>query len=269
MATTRVGTRPRDEVDRAVEGMGRAAPRLLALLASEDEGVGRRALDAPVRRLRPPVPHSRGQAPGPARGDTRLRPRVATDLTAIGRQAREPAATTPVSGVLDDGDGSLAEHLPGSPSGPGPAPKRPGFAGGPPDNPPDSTPGPPRCSPGRRGIVRCDFHPRPGHRRRPENLIASGMARGDSSGSRVTSEPRAIGRSPGSGRPGDRIPSTCYREGTNSHHPRRSCPYEFPRCSREPPRSSPRRARSGDRAGRRDRSLMDLNHAPNSKQMSR
>jgi hypothetical protein len=77
MATTRVGTRPRDEVDRAVEGMGRATHRLIALLDSEDEEVGRKALDALLRRLHPPAAVAYlGEAPGRSRGDTRLRRRV-------------------------------------------------------------------------------------------------------------------------------------------------------------------------------------------------
>jgi hypothetical protein len=127
MATTRVGTRPRDEVDRAVEGMGRATHRLIALLDSEDEAVGQRTPGAPLRRLHPPAAVAYlGEAPGRSRGDTRLRRRVAPALAAIVRQVREPATTTLLACLLDERDEGFAGHLLACLSELGPAPGGPG-----------------------------------------------------------------------------------------------------------------------------------------------
>src|SRR4051812_30360790 len=107
MASTKIGTTPRDEVDRTLAGLDRAAHRLIALLASEDDAVGQKALDALVRRLHPPAAVSYlGAALGRSRGDTRLRRRIALALAAIGHQVREPATSTLIACVLNEEDES-------------------------------------------------------------------------------------------------------------------------------------------------------------------
>jgi HEAT repeats len=112
MATTKVQKKPRDEVDRAVEGMGRATQKLIALLDNEDDEVGRNALDALLRRLHPPAAVAYlGEALGRSRGDTRLRRRVASALSSIGRQVREPATTTLIGCLLKERDEGFAGHL--------------------------------------------------------------------------------------------------------------------------------------------------------------
>jgi HEAT repeats len=127
MAATKTPMKPRDEVDRAVEGLGRATQKLIALLASEDEAVGQKALSTLVRRLHPPAAVSYlGESLGRSKGDTRLRRRVASALAAIGRQVREPATTTLIACLLDERDESFAGHLLACLSGLGPAPGGPG-----------------------------------------------------------------------------------------------------------------------------------------------
>jgi hypothetical protein len=109
MATTRVRTRPRDEVDRAVEGMGRATYKLIALLDSEDEEVVRKALNVPLRRVNPQAAVAYpGRGPDATREGTRLIRRVANDLATIGGRIREPATAMLIACLLPEGDQSFA-----------------------------------------------------------------------------------------------------------------------------------------------------------------
>jgi HEAT repeat protein len=112
MAMTRIAKRPTDEVDRAVGGIERAIGKLIILLASQDEAVGRKALDSLVRRLQPATAATYlGEALLRSRGDTRLRRRIATALAAIGLQVREPATMTLIACLVNETDECFAEHL--------------------------------------------------------------------------------------------------------------------------------------------------------------
>ncbi len=111
------------EVDRALASMDRAAYKLIALMASEDDAVGEKALNALVRRLHPPAAVSYlGAALGRSRGDTRLRRRIALALAAIGQQVREPATTTLIACLMNEEDETFAAHLRACLSYLGPAP---------------------------------------------------------------------------------------------------------------------------------------------------
>jgi hypothetical protein len=113
-------------MERAVQAMDRAAPRLIALLASEGEEVGRKALNVLLRRPHPPAAVAYlGEALGRPGGDTRLRRRVASALAAIGQQVREPATTTLIACLLNERDEGFAGHLLACLSDLGPAPGGP------------------------------------------------------------------------------------------------------------------------------------------------
>jgi hypothetical protein len=99
-------------VDRSVQGVDRAARKLVGPLASDDDAVVHKALDALVRRLHPPAAASYpGEALGRSKGDSRPRRRVAMALTAIGRRVREPATTTLIGCLLKERDEGFAGHL--------------------------------------------------------------------------------------------------------------------------------------------------------------
>ncbi len=112
MAMTRIAKRPMDQVDRAVGGIERAIHKLIVLLASPDEAVGRKALDSLVRRLQPATAATYlGEALIRSRGDTRLRRRIATALAAIGKVEKEPATMTLCSCLINEENEVFATHL--------------------------------------------------------------------------------------------------------------------------------------------------------------
>jgi hypothetical protein len=85
---------------------------LIILLASDDEAVGRKALDSLVRRLQPTTAATYlGEALIRSKGNTRLRRRIATALAAIGMQVKEPATMTLCACLTNEKDQGFAEHL--------------------------------------------------------------------------------------------------------------------------------------------------------------